>query len=334
MQEMSKVKVAIIGLGSWGECHLEAFRSLPQVEVVAICDVREELVRQLGEAYSIPDVYTNADELLNRDDVDLVSVVTYENSHYDSTVKALQSGKHVLVEKPVATNVRESIAMWQTAKEHGRLLVPGHVLRFDPQYAEARHMLQSGRLGKPVSIYLRRARPRALFETYQRTHTVFELTVNDLDIAIWYAGSEVKSVKAYGRSVMGADVPDLVWACLEFANGALAVIENHWLTPNEANIMMADSVEVVAEQGIIGFEVQHAGLQTWSGQGRDTSALHIHLNRNGRVSGALKEELGYLCDCILSGEDPVQTSIGDAILGIKVAEAIIESIRTGREIKL
>lgn len=129
------------------------------------------------------------------------------------------------------------------------MVVPGHLLRFDSRYAQIYESLHNGELGRPVSIYLKRSRVKSLFETYQRTHTVYELTVHDIDTAIWYAGSKVKKVKAYGRSVMKADVPDILWACLEFENNVIAVLESNWMTPDRAGIAMADQTEVIAGKG-------------------------------------------------------------------------------------
>ncbi|MDF2663797.1 MAG: dehydrogenase, partial [Paenibacillus sp.] len=71
---MNKVRVGIIGLGSWGSCHLEAFHSMPQIEVVALCDRNEERVRQLAEQFSVPHAYSRSEELLERTDIDLVSI--------------------------------------------------------------------------------------------------------------------------------------------------------------------------------------------------------------------------------------------------------------------
>ncbi|MDF2670374.1 MAG: dehydrogenase, partial [Paenibacillus sp.] len=78
---MKKVRAAVIGLGSWGVCHLEAYLALPYVEVKAICDIREEAVIAAGERYGIQDLYTDPTVLLERDDIDVVSIVTSESEH-------------------------------------------------------------------------------------------------------------------------------------------------------------------------------------------------------------------------------------------------------------
>ncbi|MBP1994838.1 Gfo/Idh/MocA family protein [Paenibacillus eucommiae] len=331
---MGKVRVAVVGLGSWGECHVETYAAMPEVEITAICDTREEVLERVGNKYGIKNRFSDSDQLWERDDIDLVNIVTYENAHCDPTIKALKSGKHVLVEKPVSTQLHEAKEMWEAAKSSGKFLVPGHVLRFDAQYAEVFETLRSEKIGKPVTMLLKRGRPRSLFKLYSRIHPVYESAVHDLDMAIWYSGSRVKSVRAYARSVTGAAVPDMLWSCLEFENGVIGIIESNWLISDQAAIGMTDAVEITAEKGSAGFETSRSGLQIWSEEGRFTPALNVHTNQNGRVFGALREQLTYLCSCILRNEEPSYVSFPDAIHGIEVAEAIIRSSETNQEIYL
>lgn len=332
---MKKVRVAIIGVGSWGECHMQTYLDIPSVEVVAICEQDKERLRQMSQKYNIPNAYTDAAAIWDRHDIDLVSVVTYEKNHLQPVLEALRSGKHVIVEKPISTDLQEARLMMEEANKYGRLIAPGHLLRFDSRYTHIYESLQSGELGNPVSIYLKRSREKYLFQTYQRTHTVYELTIHDIDTAIWYAGGRVSKVKAYGRSVMKGRVPDVLWACLEFDNDVIAVLESNWMVPDRAGIAMADQTEVIAEKGNAHFETSHSGLHLWKDDnGRTTPDLHIHYSQAGKVYGALKNQLEYLTHCIGNGIHPDYISFADAVHGIEVAKAIEESATTGREIAL
>lgn len=332
---MKKIRVGIVGLGNWGVSHLEAYTSLPHVEVVTVCDPQEEKLEVLAERYQIPDWTPSDTNLWERKDVDLVSIVNPEKDHLQPTLSALNSGKHVVVEKPVSTKAREAQEMWKVATENGRYIFPGHILRFDPRYAQLHSLLGSGEIGNLVSIYLKRARPKSMFRTYQRIHTVFELMAHDIDLAIWYARGKVKSVKTYERSVAGTDSPEVLWACLEFNNGILAVLQSNWMTPDEAGVEIADSAELLGEEGSMNLETVNAGPQLWSKSGRHAYELHHHSHVDGRVTGALRELLNYVCDYIV-GQDgsPSRVPFEDAIHGVEVAEAIKESAKTGREIDL
>jgi len=331
---MSKVRVAVIGLGSWGECHVEAYRSLPNVEIVAICDTREQKVTEIGERHGIAGRYTDSEELLLRDDIDLVSVVTFEANHLPSTEQALRSGKHVLVEKPVSTKPEEAKAMLEAARQHNRHVIPGHLLRFEPRYAEIHRSIQTGQVGKPQSMYFRRARTKGMFETYNRTHTAFLSTVHDLDLAIWYAGCRIKTVKASGNWVTGADSPDILWALMEFESGAVACFNSNWMTPENCSMIYNDSVEIIGLNGTAQFDNRGSGLEIWGDQGRHTPDLSIHRLFNENAAGALRDQLQYVCNCIASGVEPVHTSFADAVHGIEAANAIVQSAATGEQIVL
>lgn len=333
---MNNVSVGLIGLGIWGECHLQALLALPEAKVAAICDSNPERLARIGDRYGIAleRRYTDSSAMIARADIDLIHVVTFEKDHLAPTLEALRSGKHVLVEKPVSTDVREVREMEQAAKRYGRLLFPGHLLRFDPRYAELYRSVKDGDIGAPISMYMKRAREKSLFGIFQRTHTVYELMVHDIDLAIWYAGSRVEKVRAYGRSFSETGSPEVLWACLEFGNGMLAMLQSNWQTPDEARLAIADTFEIVGSQGVARFETSHGGPQIWNGSGRFTPDYHIHRETNGVVVGSLIEQLRYVCRCVSTGEDGRYASFPDAVHGIEVADAIVRSAASQVDIRL
>ncbi|MCD9021630.1 Gfo/Idh/MocA family protein [Cohnella silvisoli] len=329
-----KINVAVIGLGSWGECHIEAYRSLPHVEVVALCDIRQERLAEIGARYQVEGLYTNSNELLERDDIDLVSIATSEEDHLQAALRALSTGKHVLVEKPVSTKLGEAEAMWKIAIENKRFIWPGHVARFEPRYAEIKRAITSERIGKPQSMYFRKARPKEMFGHYNQTHTVYLSMVHDIDLAIWYSDNRVKSVKAYGKWLTGTVSPDILWSCLEFHDGTLAFLQCNWMTPESAGLILNDSVEVIGSSGTAHFENRGAGFEIWSDTSPFSPALTSYLNLSELVDDALRDQLQYVCSCVSMQKEPSYTSFPDAIHGIEVANAIVLSASTGKEIEL
>jgi predicted dehydrogenase len=331
---IEKVRVALVGVGAWGQCHLEAYLSLPQVEVVALCDTRTDHLDSVADQFGIAERYDSADALWQRDDIDLVDVATAEAEHLAPVLGALNSGKHVLVEKPVSASVAEAQSMQQAAQDNNRYLMPGHILRFDPRYAEIRSSIQENRVGEVISIFSKRGRPKSQFKLYGRVHTAYVLMVHDIDLALWYAGSRVRSVRAYERSISGMSAPDLLWACLEFESGAIAVLQSSWLTPDQTHIEMADATEVIGSDGVLRVDTVADGFERWDETGRHPAGPHIHHRVAGRVVGALRDELGYLCDCIRNEEPPVYVPFADAIHGLEVIEAVVRSAQTGQDVQL
>src|SRR5262249_17088488 len=163
---MSKIKVGVIGVGSFGELHIQAYRALAEVEIVAISDVRENRLREMSSSYGIPQTYTDARELCSRSDIKIVSIATPESLHLEPVLAAAQAGKHILLEKPIATSLEDAAKIVAAAEDAHVHLMVGHILRFEANYGSLRREIEEGNLGKIVSIHARRNRPKKLYAAY------------------------------------------------------------------------------------------------------------------------------------------------------------------------
>ena len=127
----NKLKVAIVGCGNISHSHIQAYRRNPNVEVIACCDINLERAKQYALDYKIPAYYGCIEELLaNEKELEAVSICTWNNSHHELTMKALQAQKHVLVEKPMAMNAIQAEEMRQEAVKQNKVLQVGFVKRF------------------------------------------------------------------------------------------------------------------------------------------------------------------------------------------------------------
>lgn len=340
---MNPIRVAVLGLGAWGECHVQALQSLPQATITAVYDAAPQRTAQIAARYDVPAV-ENLETLWARDDVDLVIVATPEAHHFEAVTRALETGKHVLVEKPVSASPDQARAMQSAANAAQRFLVPGHILRFDPRYASIKTHIEQGRIGRIVSIFSKRARPQQQLAVHGRAHTAFVLMAHDIDLALWWVGERVTRVRSHAlcvseaQRVTAGEAPDVLWATLEFANGALATLQSSWLLPAAAHIEMADSAEIIGERGMLHAQTNDGGFSWWSDEaqsaGRHSPDLGIHHQFAGRATGALSTQLAYLCDCIAGEKTPAHVSFADAVHGIEIADAIVRSTRQGREISI
>jgi UDP-N-acetylglucosamine 3-dehydrogenase len=331
---MERVRVGVIGVGAFGESHVAAYSALPYVTVAAVCDARAARAQEIAVRYGVPAWYTDYRDLIHDTALNAVSITTPEDAHFVPTLAAIAAGKHVLVEKPIATHLNEAEQMVSAARDAGVYLMPGHILRFETRYALLKDRLASGELGSVVSIYARRNRPKSLARTYLRTHGVLEASVHDLDLILWYTGDRVKRVRAFQRSIQGYPNPDVMFAILELAHGALACIENNWLTPDEAGVGLNDAMQVAGTRGIAHIDFVNTGLSLW----RDSGYLALDVSHEprvrGEVFGALKEELAYFTRCVLEQRAPAVVSVTDALEGLRVALAIIASAEQERDIVL
>src|SRR5436309_6238857 len=150
---MNKVRYGVIGLGWFGEKHCEALAGLPNVELSALCTRREARLKEVAQRFGIQQTYTNYHDLLANTEVDAVSIVTMWDQHAAPTLAALRAGKHVFLEKPMASTAAECDAIVAAARSARGFFMVGHICRFNPRYAAAKAAIAAGRVGRIVSMY-------------------------------------------------------------------------------------------------------------------------------------------------------------------------------------
>lgn len=162
-QERRKIRIGIIGSGMAAKFHAGHYANMPDVEIVAICDVDEKEVRATAEHFGIPNVYYDYRELIQRDDIDAVDIALHNNLHAQAAIDAMRAGKHVYCEKPIAGSYVDGLRMLEAARETGKML---HVQMASIYYNEtraAKALIDAGKLGRiyhgRASGYRRRNRP-------------------------------------------------------------------------------------------------------------------------------------------------------------------------------
>lgn len=207
---MDTIKVGIIGVGGIGQSHLNAYAKNPNFEVVGIAELDGEKALYASTRWDIPKVFSNHHELLEADEIKAVSICTYHTSHASLTIDALNAHKHVLVEKPMATNTQDAAAMTQTAEKRGMVLQVGLQSRFRPEIIEAKRMVSDGILGQIYFAESVHTRRRGIpSESFTRKATasggaVLDMGVYGLDTALYLMGfPEPVSVSAMTADYIG-----------------------------------------------------------------------------------------------------------------------------------
>jgi len=144
---MRKIRIGVIGVGQIGKSHLQNYASISDAEIVAVCDVNEQEARRVAEQYGIPSVYTDYRELLSRDDIEAVDVCLHNNFHAPMTIAALEAGKHVYCEKPIAGTYFDGKRMLEAAKETGKMLHIQLATLYRKETKAAKALIDSGKLG-------------------------------------------------------------------------------------------------------------------------------------------------------------------------------------------
>ncbi len=320
---MKDVRVGIVGVGSMGATHLAAFAATPGVAVTSLCDANQARLEDLARAFAVDHYTTELADMLSQD-LDAVVVATPENAHFEPVTAALRSGMHVFVEKPFATVPDEARQMAAEARGAARILMPGHLLRYEPRHLMIKDWIESGEHGPITSLYFRRNRPASLFATYSRVHPAFELSSHDLDLALWFTRRRVRRVYAIHRQSQHEPNPHGFWALIEFEGDAVATFEAVWSTVDEARVEFSDLCEVIAERGTAHLDISRPGLSFWDARGQ-TSPDSIYGATPAHVPLAVRAEVEDFIECIRGRRPEPQASLDDAVHGVEAIDAMIRS---------
>jgi len=330
---MQRVRIGVVGCGNFGESHLQAFRAVPGAEVAAVFDRDRERAGRLASQFSVARVCASLEEICGLVDLAAIDVVTPEQTHLEPVRTALGAGKHVFVEKPLATGLADCDAMIAASRAAGRFLMVGQILRFETRYAMLKDEVAAGRLGEPVSMHARRNRPRSLLPLYGRTHPALENCIHDVDLMLWYTGRPVRRVRGWARHATGREHPETFWGVLEFEGGALGVVETIWMLP-DCGVMLDDAFQFIGTRGVANLQLHPGTFALLSEEGYRLPDVAYDPRVGGAARGALRDELAYFCECVAAGRPPQVITPEEARNAVEVVLALIESGREGREVEL
>jgi predicted dehydrogenase len=248
------------------------------------------------------------------------------------------------VEKPLAAAWQEAMDLQRLATQAGLILQTGLILRYEASHRWLQQQIVQGALGDLVSIRARRNCSRTSFAAIaDRIHTVHRTLIHDIDLLLWLSRSRVSSVMAMEVREGDHLAPLACFALLRLADGAVAQLESSWTVPAQAPAnVLTDHWQgcIDAELAVVGSErtARLQGLQTplqiWSDQGQLHPDMTLWPETNGRVFGALRDQLADFTTCLRRGEPSSVADLNDAIEAMRIAEAIITAGRLGEVVSL
>jgi predicted dehydrogenase len=222
------VKVGLAGLGYWGPNLARNFDEL--AELTWLCDLSDESRDRFQERFPNARMTADFDELLADDSLDAVVVATPVVTHFELAKRALEAGKHVLVEKPPALNGAEAEELVTIAEEQGRVLMPGHLLLYHPGVVRLKELIGSGELGEVLYVYGNR---QNLGQIRKDENALWSLGVHDLSVILHLLEEEPVEAWARGESFLNEGVEDVVFCYLRFPSGKVAHMHLSWLDPHK-----------------------------------------------------------------------------------------------------
>lgn len=326
---MGEIRLGIVGLGRFAQLHVECLRQIPSVKIVAICDIRKEQVDVMAHELGCKG-YTDLQKMLSNESLDALDVLTPESYHYEAAMAGLEAGCHVFVEKPLESDLIEADKMIRFASEQGKLLMVGHVTRFDPRYMSMKQSLVRGDIGRVRSIYTRRSDKREYFGLYKRTPVVFILAVHDIDQILWY--KEELPVEVYAKQSSSAEGEDMVCVMMTFQDGTIAMMESNWMTPKSWPAPQDQFTQIMGDKGILRMQNPDQAVSICLEERYEFPYLFANRDIYGKMEGPLMSELCHFADCVLTSTPSTILRPEDALNVIRVATAVIQSAERGQPV--
>jgi predicted dehydrogenase len=327
--------MGIIGLGLWGQAHARIISSHPYAELVAVCDLDESKARAVGDKFGVPH-FTDYRALLANSAINALSIVTPDFAHTEFAIAAAEAGKHVLVEKPLATKVSEcELIIKAMEKNKVRIMVDFHN-RWNPPFANAKETIEAGQLGELISGYFRLTDiisvPTTMLSWSAKSSILWFLGSHTVDTLRWLFKDEVKRVFAVSRSgilkAKGIDVVDIYQAILEFRKGAIASIENNWIVPNTQPFVNDFKFNILGSKGMISIDMSNnQAYERFLENQADHPDIFVKPVIHGKPMGFAHESIRSFIDCIASNV-PFVVDAYDGLEVTKVIDAIIRSAET------
>lgn len=226
----ARLRVAVVGLGYWGPNLVRVLRELPEVRLVSICDLRPEALARVGRRYPGLRRMTRFEEILSDRRIDAVAIATPVSSHHALAAAALEAGKHVFVEKPLAASSEEALDLIELAAERDLVLMPGHTFLYSPSVNMIHHLIRSGEIGDIHFISTSRVN---LGLHQSDVSVVWDLGPHDFSILRHWLDETPSRISAMSRGCVMPDTPDVAFINLEFPSGTLAHVELSWLAPSK-----------------------------------------------------------------------------------------------------
>jgi predicted dehydrogenase len=245
LRRESPLGTGVVGYGYWGPNLVRNVAECPQLKLRALCDLDPVNLRLFGQRHPDTLAVSELDALLVDPTIEAVVIATPPQTHYALAKRALQAGKHVLVEKPLATRLEDAYELAEIAGENECVLMPGHTFIYSPAVNTVRDLIRSGVVGDIHFI----TSSRMNLGKYNGDGVVCDLAPHDLSILLYWLEQPVVEVAVSGSSVLRRGVSETAFMTLTFARGQTANVQISWLAPRKLRQMI-----VVGSQRMVQYD--------------------------------------------------------------------------------
>ena len=339
---MKKAGFGLIGCGTWGAVHARTLAASPSIRFAATCDQDEGRAARFAQQYGAERYFADWHELLASPDIQAVSIATPDFAHGEIVRAAIEAGKHVLVEKPLATTVEECKRLLAARDKNAVKLMVDFHNRWNLPFVNIRRLVDSGELGTLLMMNVRLNDtlfvPTRMLSWAAKSSPAHFLGSHLVDLIRWLSVAEVTRVYSVSRSVVlkkaGIDTPDFFQSILELSNGGTAVIENCWIVNESAPNVFDFQCEFIGTKGSAYVNASHHRMvEKYTDQGAGFPDVAGAPDLYGKPVGFAVAAIEHFVDCVLSDRQPLVTG-EDGLKATQVVWAMEESARNGKPVDL
>lgn len=344
-----KIKIGIIGAGNIAQsAHIPAYLAQDDVELYAVYDINNSRAKEVADKFGFKYAVGSLEELVSMEELDAVSVCTWNNGHKDAVIAAANAGKHILCEKPMAMTVAETEAMAEAVRKNNVIFMMGFVNRFRVESKIIKELADAGKFGEiyyaKCGIIRRRGTPLGWFTDLSKSGggPVIDLGVHAIDVTWYYMGKpEPVSVSAVTYSKIGdyktkgvsrweaLDTDNLVFetedsaaALIRFKNGASMTVDVTWAINGKERGIFSEIYGTKAGASLDPFCIY-----------AEKAGYLMDCTPIAEPENMFNNEIRHFLDCIKSGQEPIAT-LEDGMAVQKILNGIYDSARLGREVEL
>ncbi len=327
---MERIRLGLIGYGYWGPNLARNFHQLSGAWLVACADADNARLNEAARLYSLQQTATDPRELFDNPTLDALAIATPARSHFELVAQALNAGKHVLVEKPLALTSADARALIELAQKNKRVLMVGHTFEYNPAVWKIQELLDAGALGELYYVYSNRVN---LGRVQTDINALWSIAPHDVSILLALLKTMPQSVSAHGATYLHQGVQDVVFALLNFPNNVVGHIHASWLDPSKTRQMtfvgsekmiVYDDVDPEAKIKIYDKGVYKRGDAFGEFQLRVRSG-DLYIPKID-LTEPLKYECAHFLECIRENKTP-RTDGENGLRVVRVLEAAQQSLQ-------
>ena len=326
------MRVAVVGLGYWGPNLVRVLQELPTATPTIAFDTQPQALSSIAARYPSVGMALSYEAICDDEEVDAVAIATPVSTHYELAMAALEAGKHVFVEKPLAASTEQAQDLIELAERNSRVLMPGHTFLYSPPVNMGCELIRSGELGDIYFISTSRVN---LGQHQSDVSVVWDLGPHDFSILRYWLDDMPVQVSAVSRGCVMDDTPDVAFINLEFPSGTIVHVELSWLAPSKLRrtaIVGSKKMLVYDDSSTEPIRIFDSGAhlpdpETF-GEFRLTYRTGDIVSPRVAVTEPLQLELGDFCEAIRTGKEPRSSSrLGLDV--IRIIEAVDCSLEQG-----